>query len=172
MSELIQAAIAALQEKFQAESTIFRGLATVYVARENLIEACRILRDEYSFGVLTDETAVDYWRRKEPRFEINYQLHNRSENLRIFLRTRVPEDDPVLPSLVDVYPNANWYEREIWDLFGIRFEGHPDLRRLLLPKDWEGHPLRKDQPIKMEETRFSFNYKNIDDGKPRVKRED
>jgi NADH-quinone oxidoreductase subunit C len=171
MSEYIQEVIAALKDKFQAESISFRGLATVYVARENLIEACRTLKDDFSFGVLTDETAVDYWRRRQPRFEINYQLHNRSKNLRIFLRTRVPEEDPVLPSLVEVYPNANWYEREIWDLFGIRFEGHPDLRRLLLPKDWEGHPLRKDQPIKMEETRFSFNYKDIDDGKPRVKRE-
>ena len=170
MDQHLQNAVQAVQEKFQAESRTFRDQITLHLDQDKIIYACQMLRDEYSFNVLTDETAVDYWGRKEPRFEIVYQLHCRDHDIRLFLRTAVSGEEPSLPSMTEVFPNANWYEREIWDLFGIRFEGHPDLRRLLLPEDWEGHPLRKDQPIKVEETRFSFNYKDIDPGKPRAKR--
>jgi NADH-quinone oxidoreductase subunit C len=170
MNQHLQNAVEVLQNRFNAETRSFRDQLTLHLNQDQIIEACRVLRDEFSFGILTDETAVDYWGRRDPRFEIVYQLHSREHNLRLFLRTGVSEDNPSLPSMTAVFPNANWCEREIWDLFGIRFEGHPDLRRLLLPKDWEGHPLRKDQPIKVEETRFSFNYKDIDPGKPRAKR--
>jgi NADH-quinone oxidoreductase subunit C len=170
MDQHLQNAINALKERYQAESRTFRDQITLHLKHDQIIPACQILRDEFSFNVLVDETAVDYWGRKEPRFEIVYQLHCRDHDLRLFLRTAVSEEETSLPSMTEVFPNANWYEREIWDLFGIRFEGHPDLRRLLLPKDWEGHPLRKDQPIKVEETRFSFNYKDIDPDKPRAKR--
>ena len=170
MDQNLQNAVDTIQKKFNAEASSFRDQITLVIDPDQIIQACQLLRDEFSFNVLTDETAVDYWGRKEPRFEVIYHLHCRLYDLRLFLRTPVSGDDPTLPSMTAVFPNANWYEREIWDLFGIRFEGHPDLRRLLLPKDWEGHPLRKDQPIKMEETRFSFNYKDVDSGKPRVKR--
>jgi NADH-quinone oxidoreductase subunit C len=170
MEQHLKKAIEALQERHQAESRIFRDQVTLHLNQDQIIPACQMLRDEFSFNVLSDETAVDYWGRKDPRFEIVYQLHCREYDLRLILRTGVSEDEPTLPSMTEVFPNANWYEREIWDLFGIRFEGHPDLRRLLLPKDWEGHPLRKDQAIKQEETRFSFNYKDIDLEKPRAKR--
>jgi NADH-quinone oxidoreductase subunit C len=170
MDQHLQNAVEALQSRFDAETRKFRDQVTIYLKQDQIIEGCRLLRDEFSFGVMTDETAVDYWGRREPRFDIVYQLHSREHNLRLFIRTGVSGENPSTPSMTAVFPNANWYEREIWDLFGIHFEGHPDLRRLLLPKDWEGHPLRKDQPIKVEDTRFSFNYKDIDPGKPRAKR--
>jgi len=170
MEQHLNNAVEAIQQKFNAESRSFREQVTLHLNNDQIIPACKMLRDEFSFNILTDETAVDYWGRKEPRFEIMYQLHCREHDIRLFLRTGVSEENPSLPSMTEVFPNANWYEREIWDLFGIKFEGHPDLRRLLLPKDWEGHPLRKDQAIKVEETRFSFNYKEVDPGKPRAKR--
>ena len=170
MEQHLNNAVEAVQRKFNAESRSFRDQITLHLNKDQIIPACQMLRDEFSFNILTDETVVDYWGRKEPRFEIVYQLHCREHDIRLFLRTGVSEEDPSLPSMTEVFPNANWYEREIWDLFGIKFEGHPDMRRLLLPQDWEGHPLRKDQPIKVEETRFSFNYKEIDPDKPRTKR--
>ena len=170
MNQHLEKAVKKIQKEYQAESRSFRDQISLSLDPDQIVEACRTLRDDFGFGILVDETAVDYWGRKEPRFEIIYQLHCREQNSRLFLRTAVSEEQPRLPSITAVYPNANWYEREIWDLFGIQFEDHPDLRRLLLPKDWEGHPLRKDQPIKVEETSFSFNYKDIDSRKPRAKR--
>lgn len=170
MEQHLNNAVEAVQRKFNADSRCFRDQVTLHLKNEQIIPACKMLRDEFSFNVLTDETVVDYWGRKEPRFEVVYQLHCREHDIRLFLRTGVSEENLSLPSMTEVYPNANWYEREIWDLFGIKFEGHPDLRRLLLPEDWEGHPLRKDQAIKVEETRFSFNYKEVDPDKPRAKR--
>jgi NADH-quinone oxidoreductase subunit C len=169
MNKDLKTAVEKIQKEFSVEKELFRDHVTLLIDKKDLLEVCKILRDEFSFGVLTDETVVDYWRVKEPRFQIVYQLHCREKNTRLFLRTPVSEDEPSTKSLVPIFPNANWYEREIWDLFGIRFEGHPDLRRLLLPKGWEGHPLRKDVPIKVEENRFSFNHKRIDREKPRAK---
>jgi NADH-quinone oxidoreductase subunit C len=168
MNKNLQAAVEAIQEKYNAELSTFRDQVTLLINKESILDVCRILRDDFSFEILTDETAIDYWRRKQPRFQIVYQLHSRQHDIRIFLRTPVSEDDPNTASLVPIYPNANWYEREIWDLFGIRFTGHPDLRRILLPKGWEGHPLRKDVPLKVEETSFTFNAEEIARGKPRA----
>ena len=168
MNKNLQAAVEAIQEKFNAELSTFRDQVTLLINKESILDICRILRDDFSFEVLTDATVVDYWRRKQPRFQVAYQLHSRQHDIRIFLRTPVSEDDPSTASLVPIYPNANWYEREIWDLFGIRFAGHPDLRRILLPKGWEGHPLRKDTPLKVEETSFTFNAEEIARGKPRA----
>ena len=87
------------------------------------------------------------------------------------LEVRVPLDgnEPVLNSVTSIYPNANWFERELWDMFGIHIEGHPDLRRILMPYDWEGHPLRKDYPLGYEEVQFTFNYEEILNRKPRPK---
>jgi len=82
---------------------------------------------------------------------------------------RVPGKNPTVPSIVEVFPNANWHEREIWDMFGIRFDGHPDMRRILMPYEWEGHPLRKDYPLGYEEVQFTFNFDEIDLRKPYVK---
>lgn len=126
----------------------FRGETTVVVARKNLRSVAERCRDEHAlqFNLLTDATCVDRFP-MEPRYELQYHLV--SIPLRQKLRIRVPlsANDPVVDSMVPVWPGANWLEREIFDLFGIQFTGHPDLRRILLPDDWEGYPLRKDFPV-------------------------
>ena len=110
---------------------------------------------------------MDYWPEQAPRFHAVYSLHSIQHNLRVNLRVPVPGSTPTLPTLEEVYPSANWYEREIWDMFGIRFEGHSDLRRILMPADWQGHPLRKDYPLGYEEVQFTFNLEEVDRRKPR-----
>jgi NADH-quinone oxidoreductase subunit C len=123
--------------------------------------AALALRDEFGFDFLASQTASDYWPEMTPRFHVVYQFYAHAHNVRISLRASVNGDDPVIPSVTPVYPNANWHERELWDMFGIRFEGHPDLRRILMPYDWVGHPLRKDYPLGYEEPQFTFNFENI-----------
>lgn len=162
MNAHLQTTVDTLEDQFALEQHTFRDHLTLTFERELISEICTQLRDQFGFIVLTALTAVDYFGRKSPRFHVVYQLHNREQDARLFLRTPVPEDDPVTDSVVSIFPNANWYEREVWDLYGIRFAGHPDLRRIMLPKGWEGHPMRKDVPVKVEETRFTFNYKEID----------
>jgi NADH-quinone oxidoreductase subunit C len=98
------------------------------------------------FNLLTDATSVDRYP-LEPRFEVNYHLVSIPRSDRLRLQVRLSASDPVVDSLVSVWPGANWLEREIFDLMGIRFEGHPDLRRILMPDDWEGYPLRRDYPV-------------------------
>jgi NADH-quinone oxidoreductase subunit C len=134
---------------------------TLFVPREHIVDALRVLRDdpELSFSTLAEITAADYLPR-DPRFEVVYHLVTlgvadfprpgpAAPPARIRLKVRVPAADPVVPTAVGLFPAANWLEREVWDLFGIRFEGHPDLRRLLMMDDWEGHPLRKDYPVQV-----------------------
>jgi NADH-quinone oxidoreductase subunit C len=134
--------------KAVADVIEFRGETTVVVPRELLratAERCREdARLQYNF--LTDATCVDRTP-AEPRFELNYHLVSIPRREKVRLRVWVSGSDPVVDSLVPVWPGANWLEREIFDLFGIRFTGHPDLRRILLPDDWEGHPLRRDYPV-------------------------
>jgi NADH-quinone oxidoreductase subunit C len=126
----------------------FRGELTVIVYREHLRPVAEFLLAEpnLAFTYLSDVTGVDRFP-IEPRFELNYHLLSLSRREAIRLRVRLPGEDPVIESVVCVWPTANWHEREIFDLFGIRFEGHPNLRRMLLPDDWEGYPLRKDYPV-------------------------
>jgi NADH-quinone oxidoreductase subunit C len=126
----------------------FRGEITVVIYREHLRHLAEFLRAEPSlaFTYLSDVTAVDRFP-IEPRFELNYHLLSLSRRETIRLRVRISGDDPVTESVIPVWPTANWHEREIFDLFGIRFNGHPNLRRMLLPDDWEGYPLRKDYPV-------------------------
>jgi len=106
---------------------------------------------ELSFDMLADLTAVDYLRfpgREDgPRFEVVYHLYSLRHNHRVRLKVRVEEDDALVPSAVRLWPIADWFEREVWDMFGVRFAGHPDLRRLLMYEEFEGHPLRKDYPV-------------------------
>lgn len=130
------------------ELSEFRGETTVVVPREHLRPLAEFLaRDaELAFTFLSDVTVVDRFP-IEPRFELNYHLLSLSRRSSIRLRVRLAGETPVIETVIPVWPTANWHEREIFDLFGIRFEGHPDLRRMLLPDDWEGHPLRKDYPV-------------------------
>lgn len=126
----------------------FRGETTVLVPRERLRRVAEYLASEPSlrFTFLSDITAVDRFP-VDPRFELNYQLLSLDRKERLRLRVQVSSQDPVAPSVTAVWPTANWHERENFDLFGIRFEGHPHLTRILLPDEWEGHPLRKDYPV-------------------------
>ena len=123
------------------------GDATACVDPERVVEVARLLRDdsELEFEMLTDVTAVDYLG-EEPRFEMVYHFYSVAGNCRLRIKARVPEEPAEIDSLVAVYASANWMEREVWDLYGIRFKGHPDLRRILLYEQFEGHPLRKDYP--------------------------
>jgi NADH-quinone oxidoreductase subunit C len=123
----------------------FHGETTIVVPREHLRAAAEYCRSNLQFNYLSDATSLDRFP-IEPRFELNYHLVSIPNKAKIRLRTRVSGDDPVVDSLVPVWPGAGWLEREIFDLMGIRFTGHPDLRRILLPQDWEGHPLRRDYP--------------------------
>jgi NADH-quinone oxidoreductase subunit C len=126
----------------------FRGETTVVVARKNLRGVAEHCRDDRAlqFNLLSDATCVDRFP-LEPRYELNYHLVSIPLRQKIRIRVRLSTHDPVVDSLVPVWLGAGWLEREIFDLFGIQFTGHPDLRRILLPEDWEGHPLRKDFPV-------------------------
>ena len=125
-----------------------RGQAVIVLERRALPAALETLRDhpETRFEMLSDLTAVDYLGRT-PRFEVIYQLYSLTLNHRLRVKVPVPEEDAVVPSAVGVWQGANWAEREVWDMFGIRFSGHPDLRRILMYPEFEGHPLRKDYPL-------------------------
>ena len=147
-----QNAISVIVEKLRAfnasavsEVLEFHGETTVVVPRELLRATAAYCRDQLKFNYLSDATCVDRFP-TEPRFELNYHLVALYEKTRLRLRTRVSGADPTVDSLVPVWPGAGWLEREVFDLMGIRFAGHPDLRRILLPNDWEGHPLRRDYP--------------------------
>jgi NADH-quinone oxidoreductase subunit C len=123
----------------------FHGETTVVVPRELLRETAEYCRTQLEFNFLSDATSVDRFP-VEPRFEVNYHLVSIAKRVKIRLRARLHGADPTVDSMVPVWPGAGWMEREIFDLMGIRFTGHPDLRRILLPADWEGHPLRRDYP--------------------------
>jgi NADH-quinone oxidoreductase subunit C len=130
------------------EVTEFRGETTIVLPRKILRAAAEHCRDnaELKFDLLTDATCVDRYPH-EPRYELNYHLVSIPRRRKVRLKVRLSGADAVVDTLVPVWPGANWLEREIFDLFGIQFTGHPDLRRILLPEDWEGHPLRKDYPV-------------------------
>jgi NADH-quinone oxidoreductase subunit C len=130
----------------------FRGQVSVIMKKERIRELMRHLHDspELHLDFLEDLCGVDYLGKKEPRFEVVYQLQSLRHRHSIRIRAEVPADDCVMDSVVDIWAGADWHERECFDLFGIVFTGHPDLRRILLPEDWEGHPLRKDYPLKAD----------------------
>ena len=123
------------------------GDATVVVDKERLVEVMRLLRDdpELAFDMLTDLTCVDYLG-EQPRFEMVYHLYSVTQNHRLRVKARVPEQPCEIDTLCPLWASANWMEREVWDLYGVRFTGHPDPRRILLYEEFQGHPLRKDYP--------------------------
>jgi NADH-quinone oxidoreductase subunit C len=134
---------------------VARGEVTMAVDRDRLIDALTRLRDEpdLSFGFLSSVTATDH-PGTEPRFWIVYELRSVEHAHRLRVKVGLPADDAHLPSVTSLFPTADWHEREVWDLFGIVFDGHPDLDRILLPDDWEGHPLRKDEELGGVGTRY------------------
>ncbi len=127
------------------------GSATVTVKKQGVKGFCSSLRSDpaFSFNILMDLFAVDYkeWEEKDARFEVVYNLFSLKHNHRLFVKAAVTEEDSAVDSVVPIWPAANWFEREVWDLMGVRFNGHPDLRRLLMYEGFEGHPLRKDYPV-------------------------
>lgn len=167
MKAELQPVLDALQSAFGAQPSEFREQARVVLAAEHIVAAARLLRDAHGFNMLAALSAVDYWPERQPRLHVIYQFKNLDKNLRLELRVPLDGDEPQLPSVIEVFPNANWHERELWDMFGIRVTNHPDLRRILMPADWVGHPLRKDYPLGYEEVQFSFNFEEIDQRKPR-----
>ena len=150
----------------------FRGEFTVQVKPDALVEMGAFLRDDpdCAFNFLSDVSGVDYYP-QEPRFGVNYHLLSIKHKLRLRLKVRLAgaAGAPSVPSVTSVWPGANWFERETFDLFGITFTGHPDLRRLLLPMDFIGHPLRRDHPAVQEEIQFTHNFVQVDKTKPYAK---
>ena len=126
----------------------FRGDETVVVKREALLEVCLFLRDDpaMDFKMPIDVCAVDFLGWKEPRFEVVYHFFSVTKRQRIRLKVELHDDDPHVPSCIAIWPGVDWFEREAWDMYGIVFDGHPKLQRILLYEEFEGHPLRKDYP--------------------------
>jgi NADH-quinone oxidoreductase subunit C len=122
----------------------------IYVSRDHVIDVARVLRDtpDLRFAFLAELTALDVWPH-EPRFEVVYVLVSIEHRLRLRMKVRLHGADAHVATVSGIWPAANWLEREVWDLFGIVFDGHPDPRRLLMPEDWEGFPLRKDSPVQI-----------------------
>jgi NADH-quinone oxidoreductase subunit C len=161
--EYLKNSIKALKEHFNLQAAeLMKSPPALMASAENIVEISRFLRDEHKYNLLCELTAVDYYPEQLPRFHVVYGYYNIAENTRLMVRVPVNGDDPVLPTVSTVYPGANWHEREVWDMFGIKFDGHPDMRRILMPYDWEGHPLRKDYPLGYEEPQYSFNFDEID----------
>ena len=151
--------IDALKAAFPASATSeFRGETRVVVAVESLYELLKVLKETWAFDLLVDITCVDYlnYRGAKDRFGMVYLLANSETSERITVRCFVNDPDPALPSAVGLWEGANWLEREVWDMFGIRFLGHPDLRRVLLPEEFTAHPLRKDYPMQGRGERHNF----------------
>jgi len=134
-----------------------RGEVTLLIEPEAIRKVCAFLRDAeaWRFNLLADIAGVD-WPGRPNRFDVVYNLYSTVHNRRLRLKVQVGEDQPV-PSVVPLWRSANWHEREVFDMFGVPFDGHPDLRRLLMPEDWDGHPLRKDFPLSYELPQFTHN---------------
>jgi NADH-quinone oxidoreductase subunit C len=164
----LQPVVEKLEKELGVSATEYCGDASLVIPREKIVAACQQLQG-LGFELLSALTAVDYWPQQDPRFHVIYQFTSVSNNLVLTVRVPVPGINPSLPTVSHLYRSANWRERELWDMFGIKAEGHPDLRRILMPADWEGHPLRKDYPLGYEEPQFTFNYEEIDLRKPYAK---
>ncbi|MDQ3761191.1 MAG: NADH-quinone oxidoreductase subunit C [Actinomycetota bacterium] len=152
--ELTNELLAAMREREVPDAaiqqvTVDRGEITYYVRREHLVALCRTLRDDPAlrFELCSSISGVDYGTEVAQRLHVVYHLTSMTYRRRIRLEVAVDADDAQVPSVVEVYPTADWHERETWDMFGIVFDGHPALTRILMPDDWDGHPQRKDYPL-------------------------
>ncbi len=124
----------------------FRGELSLSIRPDALRPVCGFCRDDLGFGLLLDISSVDHFER-EPRFEVVYELYSLEQGLHLRLKTAATEDEPSVPTVSDLWAGANWHEREVWDMMGIRFQGHPDLRRIIMWDGYPYHPLRKDFPL-------------------------
>ena len=143
-----------------ADTADFRSETTVWIPADRLLEAAQFLKEdrETAFNFLSDLAAVDrLGLGGEARFEVVYHLYSLERRHRLRLKVFAEGEPPTVPSVVSVWATANWHEREVYDLFGVHFEGHPNLSRLMMPEDWEGHPLRKDDGLARQEVSFSHN---------------
>jgi len=151
--------VAALKDRFtKVTDSEFRGQTRVVVQPSECFDALSCLKDEHGFDMLVDVTCVDYlnFRGAADRFGLVYLLANTESNLRLIVRVMLNEPDLTVPSVTPLWEGANWMEREVWDMFGIRFAGHSDLRRILLPEEFSAHPLRKDYPLQGRGERHNF----------------
>ena len=148
----------------------FRGEQTLFIRKEQIKDICQLLRDDAELGYkfLSDICADDYLP-DFPRFAVSYHLYSYDNNHRLRLRTWVEDPEEGPESVASVWSIATWLEMEVWDLMGVKFQGNNSLRRLFLPEDWQGHPLRKDYPLGYEEVQFSFNWQEVDAKKPYAK---
>jgi len=158
MSLDLQIVVDALKANFPdtiLDVKIFRGETTLLIKKEKITEVCHYLKNDFDFKFIVDITAVDYLGVKPPRFEVVYYIHrfgpDFDENMRIRLKVEVSEEEAKVASVVPVWSGADWLEREVYDMFGIEFVGHPDLRRILMPEDYEPFPLRKDFDVRDRE---------------------
>jgi NADH-quinone oxidoreductase subunit C len=149
----------------------FRNETTLLIKKEKIQEVSQYLKHDFDFKFIVDITAVDYLGKKTPRFEVVYYLHRFgsefNENVRVRLKVEVPEEDLKVLSVTPVWSGANWLEREVYDLFGIEFVGHPDLRRILMPEEYDASPLRKDFDVRNRESSrrcFERELKEVENG--------
>ncbi|MBK9748732.1 MAG: NADH-quinone oxidoreductase subunit C [Chloroflexi bacterium] len=151
----------------------FRDETTLVIHPKSIVNVCRYLRDTNGliYNFMSDISSVDYYPdyNRPGRFGVCYHLLSMLYNRRLRVKVYLPEDEPVVPTVTGVWQVANWLEREIYDMMGIIFDGHPDLRRVLLPEDWDGHPARRDAPLGYETVMFSFNSDEISKHKPFAK---
>ena len=124
------------------------GEVTITVANDSIVDVCWVLKTKHGFDLLADLCGADRGVEEDPRFEVNYHLFSTKHHNRLRLKVLVSEDEPIVKSVTSVWKTANWHERETYDLVGVKFDGHPDLRRILLPSDFDGHALRKDYPLR------------------------
>lgn len=151
--------VAVLKERFaEVTESQFRGQTRLVVKQTQCVDALSCLKNDFGFDMLVDLTCVDYlnFRDATDRFGLAYLLASTTDNLRLTVRVMLNEPNLTVPSVVSLWEGANWMEREVWDMFGIRFEGHPDLRRILLPEEFAAHPLRKDYPLQGRGERHNF----------------
>ena len=140
------AALLAANPEYVTDGKIDRGETTLVVPAAHIVAVGQVLKGKQQYVRLSTVTGVD-WYPSQPRFEVVYHLHSLSRNTRLRIKCQLSGADPEIDSLTGVWRSANWYERETFDLFGIKFRNHPDLTRIMMPEDWEGHPLRKDYPV-------------------------
>jgi NADH-quinone oxidoreductase subunit C len=166
MPDTLPTIIEKLAKGFDGQTIEFAGEVSLILPVTKIAAAAHAIHDRFGFDMLSTITAVDYWPEENPRFHLFYRFNSLPNRMCLNVRVPVQGLDASAPTITGVYKSANWNEREVYDMFGITFTGHPDLRRILMPQDWEGHPLRKDYPLGYEEPQFSFNYDEIDVRKP------